>query len=298
MAAKFRKIDPRMWTDEKFRRLEPDGKLLAIWLLTSSRVNRCGIVLWSPGLASEETGIHRNRIDTVCDTVCHTLNWVQDTVSCAIFLKRWWKYNQPDNEKALVGALTDLHDLPSHGLRESLILAAQDIKAELRHVYRSAIDTVCDTVSDTVCHTVCAQEKEKEQEKEQEQKQEKRDRPNRQTAFDVWWEHWPKKTAKQAAFKAYQKAIRIIKSGDLEHQPAENPDSTLLAFTDRYAAAVAKWPDDDKRFIPHPATWLNEGRFWDDPTTWERKEKSNGRKLDNSGQKFTGPSLGPEADGF
>jgi hypothetical protein len=55
MAQKFRKVDPRIWTDEGFAKLNTEGKLLALWMLTSPRVNRCGIVLWSAALASEAT---------------------------------------------------------------------------------------------------------------------------------------------------------------------------------------------------------------------------------------------------
>ena len=164
MAAKYRKVDPRMWTDEKFCRLTTQEKLLAIWLLTSSRVNRCGIVMWSPGLASEETGIEPTVIDTVLDTVCSTMNWVRDTVSRTLFLARWWRYNRPDNASALKGALSDLHDLPRHCLGSSLRQAAQDLPENMRDEYLAALDTVCDTVAHTVTYTVSPQEQEQEQE--------------------------------------------------------------------------------------------------------------------------------------
>lgn len=162
MAAKYRKIDPRIWTDEKFRTLTTDGRFLTFWLLSSSRVNRCGIVLWSPGLASEETGIPINRIDTVLDTVCNTLYWVRDTVSRMVFLTHWWRYNRPDNIKALQGALSDLHDVPSHSLKSALIDAVHDLPASMHTSYIHTIDTVCDTV----CDTVSPQEQEQEQEQE------------------------------------------------------------------------------------------------------------------------------------
>lgn len=169
MAAKFRKVDPRTWTDEKFRKLNAEGRLLALWMLTSTRVNRCGVVMWSPGLASEETGIPATRIDTVCDTVCHTLTWSRDPITNTVFLRRWWRYNKPDNEKALKGALSDLHDIPTGTLKSALLEAMQDVPSKWHTVYRKALDTVSDTVCHTVSDTVCAQEQEQEKEKEQEQ---------------------------------------------------------------------------------------------------------------------------------
>jgi hypothetical protein len=161
MAARFRKVDPRIWVDERFRLLSLEGKLLAFWMLTTSRLNRCGIILWSPGLASEETGIPRSRIDTVCHTVCDTLFWKFDPASNTLFLARWWRYNKPDNAKALQGFLADLHDLPACSLGSSLVLAAQDLTDDMREQYLAAVRKV-----DTVYHTVSPPETETETEKE------------------------------------------------------------------------------------------------------------------------------------
>jgi hypothetical protein len=164
MAAKYRKIDPRIWSDEGFSKMDAEHKVVALWMLTGTRVNRCGIVMWSAGLASEETGVDRHRVETVCDTVCDTLNWIRDRVSKAIFLPKWWRYNSPDNVSALKGALSDLHDIPRNGLRSYLIKACDYLPKHLHTVYLELIDTVSDTVCDTVHDTVSPQEQEQEQE--------------------------------------------------------------------------------------------------------------------------------------
>lgn len=163
MAAKFRKIDPRIWTDEGFSRLAPEAKLLAFWLLTSARTNRCGVVLWSAALAAEETGVRLDRVEGVLDTVCRTVSWTFDPTSKTVFLGRWWRYNRPDNPSALKGALSDLHDVPRNNLKPALLRAMGDLPTPLHGVYRTVLDTVYDTVSP----------QEKEQEKEQEQEQER-----------------------------------------------------------------------------------------------------------------------------
>lgn len=69
---------------------------------------------------------------------------------------------------------------------------------------------------------------------------------------------YPRKVAKTAAMKAIVTA--------LERTTAD----ALLAATTAYAAAVAKWPEADRQFVPHPATWFNQGRYEDDPSTWAR----------------------------
>ncbi len=71
---------------------------------------------------------------------------------------------------------------------------------------------------------------------------------------------YPRKEAKQDALKAISKAM----------QTADPVD--ILMATELYAEAVSRWPTDDRRFVPHPATWFNGARFHDDPMTWERNE--------------------------
>ena len=66
--------------------------------------------------------------------------------------------------------------------------------------------------------------------------------------FDEWWKHYPKKTGKDAARRAYASALRRGAS------PAD-----LLAGLGR-----TRWSS-DPRYIAHPATWLNGGRWQDEP---------------------------------
>jgi len=71
---------------------------------------------------------------------------------------------------------------------------------------------------------------------------------------------YPRKVAPSDALKAIAKAIAKGKT------PAH-----LLERTKSYAAATALWAEDELRFIPHPATWFNGGRYDDDPKTWLSK---------------------------
>lgn len=71
---------------------------------------------------------------------------------------------------------------------------------------------------------------------------------------------YPRKVAPADALKAIAKAIAKGKT------PAH-----LLERTKAYAAATALWAEDELRFIPHPATWFNGGRYDDDPKTWFSK---------------------------
>jgi hypothetical protein len=72
--------------------------------------------------------------------------------------------------------------------------------------------------------------------------------------FETWWSHYPNKRGKQAAAKAYAKARKTAS----EHDLAQG----LLA-------AIAEWraARTEPQFIPHPTTWLNQGRWADEVPT-------------------------------
>jgi hypothetical protein len=71
--------------------------------------------------------------------------------------------------------------------------------------------------------------------------------------FEEFWNAYPRKVGKQAALKAFEKALRNAKVQE------------IIAGARRYA-------DDPNRvdaFTAHPTTWLNAGR-WNDPPLPER----------------------------
>jgi len=68
--------------------------------------------------------------------------------------------------------------------------------------------------------------------------------------FAVFWHAYPKKTGKAAALKAWQKA----------KPPIAQVLQALAWQTDSL-----QWNRDDGRYRPNPATYLNQGRWQDEP---------------------------------
>ena len=66
--------------------------------------------------------------------------------------------------------------------------------------------------------------------------------------FDDLWQIYPKKVGKGTAKKAFAKAMTKATADQIEH--------SLAVF-------VRAWGNQDKKFMPHLATWLN-GERWDD----------------------------------
>lgn len=70
------------------------------------------------------------------------------------------------------------------------------------------------------------------------------------TSFDKFWETYPRRVGKQAAKAAWSKAAKRTQA------------QTIVDGARRYAADP-NLPE--PKFIPHPATWLNQGRWEDEP---------------------------------
>lgn len=72
------------------------------------------------------------------------------------------------------------------------------------------------------------------------------------------YQAYPLKKAKPAAIRAINRALKIT------------PSHVLLERTKAYASTR----NGDLAFVPNPATWFNEERFNDDPSTWTSHKES------------------------
>lgn len=70
--------------------------------------------------------------------------------------------------------------------------------------------------------------------------------------FELFWAKYPKKVGKKAAQTAFLRAQNRPQIDD------------LLESIDR-AMKSEQWRKDGGQFIPNPATWLNQGRWDDEP---------------------------------
>ncbi len=83
-------------------------------------------------------------------------------------------------------------------------------------------------------------------------KEGKDDASTRDALFDMFYKAYPNKVAKDAARRAFEK-----------RKPDDELLACMLAALEMHKQSP-KWLEADGRFIPHPATWLNEGRWMDE----------------------------------
>ena len=72
--------------------------------------------------------------------------------------------------------------------------------------------------------------------------------PSTGDAFERFWSVYPRKIGKQSAKRAFER-VKV-------------PLETLVTAVERQKCSD-QWTRNNGQFIPHPATWLNQGR-WDD----------------------------------
>jgi DNA-binding MarR family transcriptional regulator len=71
--------------------------------------------------------------------------------------------------------------------------------------------------------------------------------------FEIFWNCYPRRVAKPAAFRAYKAAVK-------------KPGVTPLVLLDGVAAWIGYWSArSEPEFVPHPSTWLNQERWNDAP---------------------------------
>ncbi len=241
----WRKIHTSFWSDPKVRKLDANGKLLFLHLITNSHAHVSGIYQIPRCTLVHETGIQDRVLDTLCDTLSSSglarFDWNFEVIWVVNMLK-----HQGDSPKVFRSAEIHLDSLHNCPLIKDFCAFYPQIKYEIS-------DRVSDRVSSP--GQVCPQE----------QDQEKKDPPlppgggkrertkslpeAEQIRFDKFWAAYPRKTAKGKAEKAWGK-IR--------------PDDLLL---EKILAAVASqrnwhdWIKQDGEFIPYPATWLND-KHW------------------------------------
>jgi len=79
--------------------------------------------------------------------------------------------------------------------------------------------------------------------------------------FDLFYQNYPKKVAKQAALKSWQKL-----------KPDDDLMAKIMRGLERWKQST-DWLKDNGQYIPYPASWLN-GRRWEDEIDGEVRPKN------------------------
>lgn len=157
--SKYRKIDPRIWNDAKFRDLSDSAKLVFLMLLTHPNMTSLGAMRGTMAGLAEEMGWTTEAFREAFREAFAKAMVEHDAKACLIALPRFLKYNRPESPnvvKAWIGAV-DL--LPECDLKTRVIARAQGYAEGMREAFGEAF-------REAFAKSMPNQEQEQEQEQE------------------------------------------------------------------------------------------------------------------------------------
>jgi hypothetical protein len=239
----YGKVQSTFWTSNSTRSLSDDGRMLALYLLTGNHTNQIGCFRLPDGYVCEDLSWTKERVLKGFVELFNNGFATRDMDSKWVFIHKYLKWNIIENPNQAKSAVRLFDQVPNESIVKPLLA-----KAFIEFSNRINDDDLkgFETVPDTVKEPFRNQEQEHYQ--EQDQKQDKK-QSVKNDYFDQFWKLYPRHEAKANAQKAWDKI---------------KPDEILFhGIMDGLAKQIKfKWTD--PKFIPHPTTWLNGGRWTDD----------------------------------
>jgi hypothetical protein len=244
--AKYRKVDPRIWNDLKFRSLSDDGKLAFLFLLTHPQMTAIGAMRGTiPGLAAE-LGWSAAKSEKAFGEAFLKGMAKHDPNASFLWLPNFLKYNRPESPNVVKAWVSALDLLPECAMFFQLLSHIKDYAEAFGEAFGEALP-------EAFGKTMPYQEQEQEQEQDKTYvcpatpPSKKKSPSEYPPDFELFWSSIHpdmRRCGKQAAFNAYRKADSI-----------PGPDMLIRAV----AHQQSRWKPG---YVPMATTWLNQGR-WD-----------------------------------
>jgi hypothetical protein len=271
--SRYRKIDTRIWNDAKFREMSERGQLIFLFSLTHPNMTMLGAMRTTiPGLAAEYG--HETTEKAFREAFQEALSKgmaKHDEKASFMWFPNFLKYNKPESPN-VVKAWPEAFDmLPECAMKDQLL---QHLKAFVEGLSEAFGKAFWEAFGEAFPKAMPNQEQEPEQEPDKNSSSTKSTdgdsspeatvtpqppcRTLRKTAIpqsvlEEIYRAYPKRVGKEAALRAIKKSLgRIGPTKDAEW---------LLGKTRAYALQIQ---GQEERFIPHPATWFNDGRYDDE----------------------------------
>jgi hypothetical protein len=124
--ARYRKVDPRIWDDEKFLSLSDDGKLLFLFLLTHPHMTSLGAMRATLSGLAEERRWTKQRLSKAFQEALELGMVEHDDRACYVGLPNFLKYNGPESPNVVKSWVQSLDFIPDCSLKCVLV---QRVKA-------------------------------------------------------------------------------------------------------------------------------------------------------------------------
>ena len=151
--ARYRKLDPRMWGDRKFRELsEPQPNAQTLWVYLLSGPHTCRL----PGLSNvgraelaEALGWPQEAFDKAFQELTDRGMVKADWKARVVFIPNALKYNAPNSTNALGGWHKDWLQIPECELRSEFVTVLDGVVGQLAPAFRIVFHDAWGTSSET-----------------------------------------------------------------------------------------------------------------------------------------------------
>lgn len=136
--ARYRKVDSRIWNDQKFTSLSDDGQLVFLFLLTHPHQTALGAMRATvPGLAAEKGWLTERLSEAFQEALSKGMVRHDEKASC-VWLPNFLKYNRPESPNVVRawGSAADL--IPECQLKLECIQAAKDFLKAFKEAFHKA----------------------------------------------------------------------------------------------------------------------------------------------------------------
>lgn len=163
--ARYRKIDPRIWNDEKFRTLSHEAQRLFLFVLTHPSMTSLGAFRISRAGMAEELGLSESLTGSLSkafqEAFLEVLNkgmLKYDEKAFLVFAPRFLKYNAPESPNVIKGWFKAADLLPECPLKLEVIKVAgqcissmgDPFKKAFSETFEKALESLSDTLSEAL----------------------------------------------------------------------------------------------------------------------------------------------------
>lgn len=112
----YRQVDTGTWDDPWFAELEPDGKLLFLYLLTNRRSTAAGVFEITIRAMAFETGLDTKRVNTALESISSRVQWWPEYQT--VWIKNFLRH-QAVSPKFYMSAWSEMREMPE-AVRDSV----------------------------------------------------------------------------------------------------------------------------------------------------------------------------------
>ena len=170
--ARYRKIDPRIWNDEKFSALSHEAQRMFFFCLTHPSMTALGAFRITKSGMAEELGLSGKGFAEPFGELFRKGLVNYDERAFLLFVPNFLKYNAPENPNVVRGWVSSLDLLPECHLKTQVLARARACTADndaLSKAFDKAFGRVADTLSEGLGELFSKGMPKQEQEQEQEQ---------------------------------------------------------------------------------------------------------------------------------